>query len=202
MRLTAEEMKRILRCFLISIISLSVYVSFALLYFYSTAENQPGRGLAAILSNDENAGGRTFYSNAENREPTWDMRHPDLSVLRAVFCAKLSEKYAVSSDGTVWMFADNYFVSFRDGRPRVAVRSVAGMKRGETCDAAAVMSSKELFCSTEAFSCETSDSFGALSAFIFHGTRDVSGDVLCLASRSFSSPVLWDFSRFFENREV
>ena len=202
MRLTAEEMKLILRCFLISLISLSVYAALASLYFYSTAENQSPRAFSGILSNDENARAGAFYSTAEKREPTWDMRHPDLSVLRAVFCAKLSEKYAVSSDGTVWMFADNYFVSFKDGRPRVAVRSVAGMKRGETCDAAAVMSSKELFCSTEAFSCETSDSFGALTAFIFHGTRDVSGDVLCLASRSFSSPVLWDFSRFFENREV
>ena len=130
------------------------------------------------------------------------MRHPDLSVLRTVLCGKLSEKYAVSSDGTVWMYADNYFVSFRNGRPDVAVRSVAGMKRGETCDAAVVMSSKELFCSTEAFSCETSDSFDALTAFIFHGTGDVSGDVLCLTSENFSSPVLWDFSRFFENREL
>ena len=145
----------------------------------------------------ENARIEPFYSNAEIHLPSCEAEKPDRSVLFALLCPSLSEKYAASSDGTLWMFADNYFVSFENGEPRFAVRSVRGMRRGER-GGERLMSSKELYCSEYAFSEESYDSPSGFLVTVFHGERDVKGDILCATADGYSSPVLYDFTRFFE----
>ena len=197
---------------MICLISLALYAAFAVFVCedvgkqvgkanFIYVKNQPGRAFSANSSNGENIGTKGFYSNAEDRSLTWDMKHPDLSVLRPLFCGKLSEKYVVSSDGTVWMYGENYLISFDGGLPALAVRSVRGMIKGETQDLHALMSSKELFCSTAAFEVEPLGSVPGLSARVFHGTKERRCDIFCVTADGFSSPVLYDFSLFFENRE-
>ena len=205
-------MKLCIKCFLIFLISLSVCAAYAFFAYggifgqseianFSFVKNLSERRFGIISSNGENPRINGFYSNAEDGRLTWDMTHPDLSVPRAVFCGKLSEKYVLSSDGTVWMYGENYFISFDAGLPTLAVCSVRGIGRGDSRDLSRLMASKELFCSTSAYDCVSVGSSPGITARVFRGTGEKSGDVFCVTADGFSSPVLYDFSRFFENRE-
>ena len=195
-------MSRILNCFLIFVLSMTAFTAYV---FYAEFKNEypnvknlTPSAFPENSANPENGAGSSFYSNAESPLPSCGSMKPDRSVLYALLCPRLSEKYVASSDGTLWMYADNYFISFRNAAPDIAVRSVRGMKKGGCCDITNLMSSKEIFCSKYAFTEETYSPVSGFSVMTFHGVADVRGDILCARAVGYSSPVLYDFTRFFE----
>ncbi len=150
--------------------------------------------LLTFLSNDEDIFAKTFSANADHNFPL-DSRRFDLSALTLLLCGKLSGKYVRSSDGTVWMYSENYFVSFAGASPRFALRSSCGMKRKEP----EYENSKTLLSlfGSPAY-CEESDfPLPGLKRRVFRNSSDSISEII---SPSLSSPLLYDFSSFTKNQ--
>jgi|GEM_PF-2443940 len=124
---------------------------------------------------------------------------PDLSIPQKVLCKTLTGKYAVSCDGTEWMYSSNYIAAFYGEKCALVLRSPRGMAQREGFpDLSQIMKSKEFFECGRGYKANNIIEDGDMAAVSFSGKY---GDILCYSKRGLSSPLMYDFSSFSKKQK-
>lgn len=128
---------------------------------------------------------------------------PDLSIPKALITPRLSERRFVGADGATWIVGKNYFVKYEDDTPSLIVRSTKGMARCHSFpDPSSVSSCRELFESTKASCVGNGSCEGELMSVSVSDRFKGYGELFYVFCKTYSDPVLVDFSSFEKNRRA